>query len=217
VRSLPLPIAHSAAGFASYLAFARCAGSGLASRKTALLAGLALFAANLPDLDFVPGILTGQPGYFHHGASHSLFATLLGAVALWLVTSKYLHEVPRAVLFSLVLTATTSHLLLDFLTVDHSSPYGIPVFWPFSNEHYISATPLFLNANRVDSSNAAFFASLFSLHNLRAAALEVTFAAALLSMMFLTRHPLATSKFWVLVACCILSTAMLVSLHIAVL
>ena len=36
--------------------------------------------ANAPDLDFVPGILLGDPGAYHHGISHSLGFALMVAV-----------------------------------------------------------------------------------------------------------------------------------------
>jgi hypothetical protein len=57
---MPLPIAHSAAGLAGYLAFEK---RDLKSHpKQELLLGLCLFLANLPDLDFIPGLLIGEPG-----------------------------------------------------------------------------------------------------------------------------------------------------------
>ena len=46
-----------------------------------------IFCANVPDADFLPGILAGKPNLFHHGLSHSLsfgFIFMLLACAITL-------------------------------------------------------------------------------------------------------------------------------------
>ena len=35
----------------------------------------------------------------------------------------------------LSLLSYISHLVLDMATIDKSQPYGIPLYWPFSEEH----------------------------------------------------------------------------------
>ena len=75
---MPSPVGHSLAA----LAFARAArsmdlgretdppaaSSAVRSRRAFLGAGLLIFAANAPDLDFLPGVFVGEPGRFHHAA-----------------------------------------------------------------------------------------------------------------------------------------------------
>ena len=78
---MPTPLAHS--GFALALAFAAAPGKLPAPRTTLAL----IFLANAADLDFVPGILTGQPVAYHHGVSHSfLFAAIMTAMVTPMVT-----------------------------------------------------------------------------------------------------------------------------------
>ena len=64
---MPSPVGHSIIAFTFYRLSAR-PHEPLGWRKLALY----LFAANAPDLDFIPGLLIGQPDRFHHGAGHSV-------------------------------------------------------------------------------------------------------------------------------------------------
>jgi inner membrane protein len=54
--------------------------------KTFLLYGLVVLGACLPDLDFLPGIFSENPGRFHHGPFHSLGL----AVGLSLMTGLFM-------------------------------------------------------------------------------------------------------------------------------
>ncbi|HYI92788.1 MAG TPA: metal-dependent hydrolase [Bryobacteraceae bacterium] len=91
---------------------------------------LAVFAANVPDLDIV-SLLGGVDVYFihHRWVTHALvFAPLMAAVPVLAVAAIFRQVLPwlRAWLISLVVVA--SHLLLDF-----TNPYGIRLFLPFSD------------------------------------------------------------------------------------
>lgn len=46
---------------------------------------LALFAAIAPDLDFLPGMLIGDPNRFHHGPTHSITAAGVFTIVLALI------------------------------------------------------------------------------------------------------------------------------------
>ena len=72
---MPLPIGHALAGIAM-----RQARPGLFFANRWADAFFFIFLANLPDADFLPGILLGCPNLYHHGIFHSLGAAL--AVAL---------------------------------------------------------------------------------------------------------------------------------------
>ena len=63
---MPSPIAHSLAGVALYQVRPE-------RRHQLALLALLVVAANLPDLDFIPGMIMGNADRYHHGPSHSLF------------------------------------------------------------------------------------------------------------------------------------------------
>lgn len=88
------------------------------------------------DLDFLPGLVVGDPARFHHGASHSV----LGATALaLLVLSAWRRRGAigwRAVL--LVSGAFASHLAADCVTHDPGTRQGLPLAWPFSSTRILA-------------------------------------------------------------------------------
>src|SRR5687767_7177296 len=135
---MPLPLAHSAVGLAAYLAFRKNILTHVSRKRRWALAALVVVAANLPDLDFLPGLLVGQPNRFHHGPSHSLAAAAIAAGLLYALSMRFFGAVPRVRLFTVLLVASLSHSLLDYCSADTSQPYGVPLFWPISSEYHIS-------------------------------------------------------------------------------
>jgi inner membrane protein len=118
-----------------------------------------VLAANLPDLDFLPGIVIGQPGAFHHGPSHSiafavLFGTLVGAFA------------QKRRLYAFVISALLylSHVFLDFLVDDPSFPHGVPLFWPFSDAFFMASPAIFPKFDYA-SHSLEFFGAVFTVDN----------------------------------------------------
>ena len=156
---MPTPVGHALAGIA--------AGS-LYTKPPPLIStwrDIALFAAlgQVPDLDFIPGFFTGQLDYWHHGASHSIFA----ALAVGLIF--YIYGRTRGdgrrwglMAFWVVL----SHVVLDAINEDTSPPHGIPLFWPLSNEFYL-IYPFFMDVWRYPPWAATI------IHNLYAVGLEI--------------------------------------------
>ena len=138
-----------------------------------------VFFANAPDLDFLLGILIGDPGAFHHGITHSLgFGVLFTAVVAAVLALTWQRFANYGLLKLAVVgfLAYASHLLVDFLTLDERVPYGMPLFWPFSNQ-YVHA-PVYIIPNVLHS------ASQLSLHNLNVAFRElVVFGVPLLYLM----------------------------------
>ena len=134
---MPTPVAHGLAGAILYtLARPQAPGRERVGFALAAFSGLAA------DLDFLPGLLLGDPGRFHHGASHSVGAAVLFGlvVAALAPTGCFGSYSQRAWMFA---GLYASHLLLDFFAVDTTPPYGEPLFWPFSREFYLSPwTPL---------------------------------------------------------------------------
>ncbi len=125
-----------------------------------------IILGNFADLDFIPGILMGDPGRFHHGPTHSiLFALVLTGVARWLYPVLFKHSKAPLRAFLMV---TLSHLFLDAMTLDTVAPYGLPLFWPFNSTGYRFPFWIFLNMNR-----GMRLHILFSWHNFLALCLEI--------------------------------------------
>lgn len=143
---MPSPIAHSVTGYAlTRLPFvkARSFRSPLWP-MTPLAAIYGIVVSVLPDLDFVPQLLTGIR--FHRGPSHSLVAAILVSGLLTWVVCRYRPLDRRSghsnyrVLFVLTLGLYGSHILLDLLTQGGS---GLPLFWPLSNQTFQLPFPIF--------------------------------------------------------------------------
>jgi membrane-bound metal-dependent hydrolase YbcI (DUF457 family) len=133
-EAMPSPIGHTLAGCA--VAFA-CIPSGTPQAWEAWM--LCLISANLPDVDFIPGFLSGNPRAFHRGPSHSVIAALvvagLGASLLtWL-------SVPWLTRVELILLAYGSHVALDYSTPGR----GVLLGWPFSRQRQRASHPWFLS------------------------------------------------------------------------
>src|SRR5918996_1228730 len=166
---MPSPIGHSLMGYIIHRATARPS-----SPHNWSAIALYLFAANAPDLDFIPGLFVGQPSRFHHGPSHSIgFAILFAAIASVCFRRKT-HAFVMA--FSLYL----SHVLLDYLIQDPSPPHGVPLFWPFSYEYYMAPFAFFRRFDYASHSVESLLSPMLTLHNLLTVLLEVVLLLPLL-------------------------------------
>ena len=139
--------------------------------------GALVFAANAPDLDFVPGILIGKPGRFHHGATHTLAAVFVFGVIAW--GSARLAGLGSARRIGVVMAlGFLSHLLFDWMTVETNGPYGMTLLWPLSWDRLSSPIQVFMEIRR-DGRAGGFVQSLLQWHNVKAAAWELTLRGAL--------------------------------------
>lgn len=117
---MPLPVLHSYAGYSLYKLDAK-------SRVNSLtLALFCMFAANAADLDFVPGILVGRAGRFHHGATHSFGAAIIFGL-ICALAFKIWKRMDFQSIFKLSSITYGSHVVLDALT--HPSE-KMPLLWP---------------------------------------------------------------------------------------
>ncbi len=162
---MPSPVGHSLGGFSVYLYLT-------VRRKGALwLVVFCVLVTNLPDLDFLPGWLAGEPNLFHRGGSHSIFVALVVGVVAGLVAKltgkgKFIPVASAAfVLYGL-------HLVLDLFCVDNSTPRGFQMLWPLNDDYYIAPMTIFGDITRSPVA-AEFFQSLFSAHNFRAVINEI--------------------------------------------
>lgn len=140
------PVAHCLAGYSIYYLARSHSSTGGTAVSGVLLATL-LLGANLPDLDFLPGFLFGNPERFHREFSHSL--AFAGMSVLPLIIYLKASAKPGVTGISICwLLAVLSHLLIDWLSLDTSIPSGIELLWPFSTQRFTADIPLFLGARR---------------------------------------------------------------------
>jgi inner membrane protein len=177
---MALCLAHATAGYLAYEAL-RPAGP----HRPWLLAG-AVVLANVPDLDFLPGLAVGDPDAYHRGVTHTLLAALVVAAGVGLVARW--RRVPRAWWWAaFAAVAYGSHLLVDWMTVDVVPPHGIQLLWPFS-DRWLHAPGSLLGEIVIDrSGRLAFVASLLTPAALLAWAREVAILIAAVALVHLAR------------------------------
>jgi hypothetical protein len=158
---MPSPLAHALVGTVAYAALAGDTGPRRDWRPWALAA----FAGAAADLDFLPGLLVGDPSRYHHWATHSLAATLLFTLLAAPLASAALGGAGRGA--AILGAAYGSHLLLDLLTVDQTVPRGLPLFLPFSGEAFLSPVALF-----TDIHHGASWGAFVNWHNVGAVLTE---------------------------------------------
>lgn len=137
----------------------------------------AAFAACAPDLDFLPGLVAGDINLYHQLASHSFTAMILFGAFCGVVGGYYSSGPGR---FNLRVAASAalfygSHLVIDLFTTDTRAPFGIPLFWPFYNGHFMAPWTPFGGVRHgvPGDSLMVFLGELFSMHNLAAIGIEV--------------------------------------------
>jgi len=179
------PIAHSFAGFWSFVLFAEQMKIRLGEQWRRYMAQLCLLicVANLADLDFIPELLFHKD--YHRGFSHSLLAAILASLALtwiWKITGTFWSS------FGIYFAAYGSHLVIDFFTGtqlgwNHSGA-GIPLFWPWPGNDIRSLLVLIYGVNHGSVS------AIFSVANLRAVCYDVIFFGCITTGIILwqTRH-----------------------------
>lgn len=152
---MPTPIGHALAGLAI-----AAASPGVRRIPNAHVAVLG-FCAIAPDLDLLLRFIDGVN--HHRGASHSFTAAALVALA-GLALKRLGASLPNPLLMG---GAWASHVVLDYLGLDTSTPFGEMALWPFSSAFYVSPVPVFYDVPRAWSAAAIA-------HNLTAVALELT-------------------------------------------
>jgi inner membrane protein len=178
---MPLPIAHSMMGYA-ISEVAEAANVRLTNKKW-LNVSIFVTLANLPDSDFLPGFLLGEPNRYHQWFTHSLgFAALAGLCGGLIYWRQKNENSDRFGLHGIFIgLAVLSHLVLDLLTWDSSPPKGMMLFWPFDKNHYDVRWDLFLACQR-DNTSATFFSSLFSPYNLKVVLREFLIMAPIVGL-----------------------------------
>lgn len=167
---MPSPVGHALAG-ASIALVAGQFGPGRGpsgsrpsrvSFQTSLATCVAL--AVLPDAD-----LLYQP--IHRAFTHSVGSTILVTIIATVVTGWVTGR--RSVTFGLLCgIAWGSHSMLDWLGADPNPPRGIKMFWPFSDQWFISGWDLFRGTER-----RRIFTIASMVYNARTVAQEIAMLA----------------------------------------
>ncbi len=162
------PVGHALAGYAVYCMTVRdCSGE----RRRLLLGCLGLAIA--PDLDFLPGLLQGQPALYHQGISHSLgFALVASSVIMGFYRA---GQGATLGMWRLFFLSYVSHLVIDLFGPDGRLPYGIPLFWPFNDTCYLAPWQVFWGVHHVGSTSMAtgdWLRAIFHPYNLGAIGIE---------------------------------------------
>ena len=186
---VPSPIGHVLGGVAvAWLMPAPTPGTNgeAARRKLAALCGV---VAALPDLD-----LLYMP--MHRRATHSipvaiLFTIIAVGVTAWVTRRRSAdRRFAASVWIALALGAAwASHMLLDWMGMDTNPPQGIQMWWPFSDEWFMSGWDLFPRTERRDPLGARAM-----LINLRAAVQETAMMGAVVVAIRWARQRLGTRK-----------------------
>lgn len=174
---MPSPVAHSLIGLAvgaAWLAPRASSARSLCSvlwKKRLPLSGCVLLA-NVPDIDYLPGILAGDFNRFHHYFTHTPGWCLLVAAGVWCGLRALRGE--RLLTLVWLLALLFSHLAADYVTEDRRAPFGIMALWPVSDSFHLSPVQVFLHLKKDR------YADFLQWHNVRAGLLEVAWCLPLL-------------------------------------
>jgi len=181
---MPSPIAHFAAGAIAATVLTRTVND--AYQKRCMWAW-ALFFSIAPDLDAIPGFLSGNMAAFHNQISHSFFfgvtICLIAAIGFRMLFRRCLEWWSSPRMGSAAFICYSLHLIIDSMSLGP----GVKLFWPFTEERFSSPIILFYGVRHSES--------LFSLHHLITIGNElVIIACFLLLAKFLSRsnHPVST-------------------------
>ncbi len=139
---MPSPIAHLAMGTALWSLWdSRRAGLSKPVTRLGRVTGFVAFlgASMLPDLDVIPGVLTGDLYGFHNQEMHSLFAGLMVALLAGLLFGRLRHRRFAGDIFAVTFVSYSLHLLMDLLTYGR----GVRLFWPLYAERIPAPVEVF--------------------------------------------------------------------------
>lgn len=177
---MPSPLAHSLTGYIFYdknpfLFFER--------GWTNFL--FYIFLCNLPDIDFLPGLLMGEPNRFHHGFSHTLGAAFLVALIAGIIFHLWKEKFWAVTIVTFF--SYYSHVFMDYFTEDFRLPFGVMLLWPFDSTYYISKVLIFKKVFRSDLSST-FFSTFFSRANIETFVWEAFIMGVIIILFKIFRH-----------------------------
>lgn len=170
------PVGHTLAGYLGYRLIPLRFSQPLSQKW----AWGAVVLANLPDLDFLPGLLIGDAFAFHRRESHTLIAAIaVGSLVALGVRSARRWQPPTAQHLPLrglwwglwAVAVYLGHLCLDLLMVDPKPPFGLQLFWPFSDAFVVSPIAIIPGLQ---------FHPVLSWHNLMVVGIEILWLVPLI-------------------------------------
>ena len=156
------------------------------------LAGCVVLA-NFPDVDYVPGILSGDLNAYHHFYTHTPGWCALVAVGVW--GAMRFFRGARAPAFGWILALLLSHLVADYMTEDTRPPIGIMALWPLNDQFYISPVTIFRHWKKSQ------FAELLQWHNFVSASGEALWTVPVVSCVLIWKGRAFRSTAAVLHSC----------------
>lgn len=171
---MPSPVGHTIAGLAGFFLIH----PHLKKRQKLPLLGWAIFVANSPDLDMIPGlILAGDPALFHRQATHSITAAI--AAVLLTVVGLRLNKIGDRQTWGLwIALLYFSHIFLDMLVTDTIPPAGVQALWPFTSDYFISPVTIFAGFD-YNNPNLSFLRTILSWNNFFTVVREIVIIAPL--------------------------------------
>ena len=122
---MPSPVAHITAGFS-------------VNQRTGFGIFSCIMLSILPDFDFLPGVIMGDPAGWHGTISHSIAAVLIAAIIAFCITRFFLKRRDGGRISVLTGVVYGMHILMDFFTDGR----GIMLLWPLK-ERFVSPVSLF--------------------------------------------------------------------------
>jgi membrane-bound metal-dependent hydrolase YbcI (DUF457 family) len=164
---MPTPLGHAIGGLVAATAF----------RTPPRVAAVCALVAMTPDADLLVGS--------HRTYTHSIGAVAVVGIIAWLFVRRRGPDSPLGMSLA-VAAAYGTHLLLDWLGKDSSSPAGLTALWPFSSRFYISGLDLFREVSRRHWNVDEFVWS-----NLVTVGWELVLLGPILLLVWLVRRPLS--------------------------
>ncbi|MBE7381507.1 MAG: metal-dependent hydrolase [Leptolyngbya sp. SIO1E4] len=169
------PIGHTLAGYLGYQLMPTLP---IKPQSNKGLMWGAIAIANLPDLDFLPGLLVGDAFAFHRQGSHTLIAAIavgsLVALGMGLsgkgLAGRWRKQTSGFSKFQWLwwgiwaMAVYLGHLCLDLLMADPTPPFGLQLLWPFSEAFFASPIAIIPGWQ---------FDSMLSWHNLTVVGSEI--------------------------------------------
>lgn len=133
---MPSPLAHLIAAGILGKAFEPPA-KPLRHRLTIFL--LCLFFSFAPDLDVIPGVISGAFANYHNQWTHSILFGLLFCISMSFVFNWIFRDLGWPIIIRIALAGYGIHLGMDFMTQGR----GLLLLWPFSETRFGLEPPLF--------------------------------------------------------------------------
>ena len=159
---MPSPILHMSAGLALC-----CLDRPASQLHRQRVVGFILLAAILPDVDFLIGLLMGEPNRFHGGLTHSLGGAVVAGFGLGILAGERRSRVGL-----LCFLSYASHVILDSLTRDSRPLLGVPLLWPLTRKFFNFPLIPGIRHGLDGASVGGFLREVLSLTNLRTLAVE---------------------------------------------